>query len=72
MKERKKYVWLVIAGEDYEGGTVSSVHKSKRMAVKQLQKLYDEGDFWHWDTDNKLPILRAYGSYITIEKHELK
>lgn len=42
MKERKKYVWIVVEGEDGEGYTVDSVHKSKCRAVKRLQALYDE------------------------------
>lgn len=72
MKERKKYVWVVVGGEDYEGYSIDSVHKSKCRAVKRLQKLYNEGDYWHWTTDTELPTLRAYSSYITIEKHEIK
>ena len=72
MKERKTYVWVVIAGEDYEGYSIDSVHKSKCRAVKRLQELYDEDNSWHWTADSELPALRAYSNYITIEKHEIK
>ena len=72
MKERKKYVWIVIEGEDYEGCIIDSVHKSKCRAVKRLQELYDEDDRWHWFTDTELPVLRARCDYVKIEKHEIK
>lgn len=72
MKERKKYVWVVVAGEDYEGYSIDSVHKSKCRAVKRLQELYDEDNYWHWATDSEFTALRAYSNYITIEKHEIK
>lgn len=71
MKERKKYVWIVIDGEYSVGYAIDSVHKSKCKAVKRLQELYDESNRWYW-IDDEFPTLRAFSDYITIVKHEIK
>lgn len=72
MNERKKYVWIVVEGENYEGYTIDSVHKSKCRAVKRLQEIYERSNRWHWFTDTELPVLRAGCDYVKIEKHEIK
>jgi hypothetical protein len=72
MKGRKKYVWIVVVGEDYEGYTIDSVHTSKCRAVKRLQELYDEDGDWRWIMGNELPSLSRACNYVEIEKHEIK